>query len=48
MAPALIFVVLFQFARSLSNVVISDYINELIPSDRRATIMSLQSLLMRG
>lgn len=42
------FIFLQQLVRGFSKPVISDYVNELISSDRRSTILSTQSLISRG
>lgn len=36
-----------QFARGFSRIVITDYVNKLTESDRRATVLSVQNLIMR-
>lgn len=41
------FIFLQQFARGFSRPVISDYINEMVSSDRRSTLLSAKSLLTR-
>lgn len=44
---ALCFVFFFYFARWFGTVVLQDYINKLVSSDIRATVLSLQSLMFR-
>jgi MFS family permease len=44
---ALIFVFLFYFARGFGSVLLNDYINILIPSHIRATVLSVQALMFR-
>lgn len=36
-----------QFARGFSRIVLTDYVNKLTESDRRATVLSVQNLIMR-
>ena len=36
-----------QFARGFSRIVVTDYVNRLTDSDRRATVLSAQNLIMR-
>ena len=36
-----------QFARGYSRIVLTDYVNQLTTSDRRATVLSVQNLVMR-
>lgn len=44
---ALIFVFLFYFARGFGSVLLNDYINIIIPSQIRATVLSIQALMFR-
>lgn len=44
---ALPLLLIFYFIRSINGPVLKDYINRLIPSEIRATIFSIQSLVMR-
>ena len=44
---AIVFVALFYFVRAMSGPIIKDYINKLITSDMRATVLSVQSLAWR-
>lgn len=44
---AILFIFLFYFARGINTPVIGDYVNKLIPSDIRATVLSVKSMLMR-
>lgn len=44
----ILFLLLFYFARGFGSVVLSDYVNVLIPSSIRATILSIQALVMRA
>ncbi len=44
----LVFVFLFYFARGFGSIVVNDYINMIIPSPIRATVLSVQGLLMRA
>ena len=42
-----IFAYFHQFARGFSRIVLTDYVNKLTDSDRRATVLSVQNLIMR-
>ncbi len=44
----LIFVFLFYFARWFGSVVLHDYVNVLVVSQMRATVLSIQALVMRA
>lgn len=44
---ALVFVFCFYFARGFGSVVLNDYVNILIPSHIRATVLSIQALMFR-
>lgn len=47
MGWSIVFIVLFYFARGINNPVTSDYINKLVSSDIRATVLSVKSLVGR-
>ncbi len=42
-----LFAFFHQFARGFARIVITDYVNQLTDSDIRATVLSMQSLVMR-
>ncbi len=44
---AIVFLILFYFARGVSNPVLKDYVNKLISSNMRATVLSVKNLFGR-
>ncbi len=43
----IVFLFLFYLARGFGSVVLSDYVNILIPSSIRATVLSIQAMMFR-
>ena len=41
------FILLFYFARGINSPILGDYVNNVIPSDKRATILSVKNLMWR-
>jgi hypothetical protein len=44
---AIAFLFIFYFVRGLAGLVIKDYVNKIIESEKRATILSVKSMLTR-
>ncbi len=42
-----LFILLQQFVRGFREIIVSDYINQLVSSDKRATVLSMSNLLSK-